>query len=1066
MTSEEHIQELFAQALERKTPAERDLFLDATCRDEPELRRQVASLLLAHEQAGDFLKQTIQLPPPEVAQELPGSMIGRYKLLEKIGEGGFGTVWMAEQQEPVRRRVALKIIKLGMDTKEVVARFEAERQALALMEHPNIAHVFDGGATATGRPYFVMELVKGVPITEYCDANRLPMRERLALFMQVCHAVQHAHQKGVIHRDLKPSNILVTERDGRPLPKVIDFGVAKATAGRLTEKTLFTRFHQWMGTPAYMSPEQAGLGSLDVDTRSDIYSLGVLLYELLTGRTPFDSRKLLEAGYDAVLKTIREQDPPKPSTRLSTLQAEELNGVATRRQAEPGKLHRLVQGDLDWIVMKCLEKDRVRRYETANSLASDVERHLENEPIVARPPSKLYRFQKLVRRNRLALAAAIVSVAALVVGFGISTWLLVKEREAHEHAVAAEKEQFRLRQQAEVGEKTASALLLFQRGQFQEAENVIYEVPPSLLRTSLQSTSGLDAWELLTRLGDRHAGLGEWRAAVSNLELVVEAAPADLLDVDGGRFHEAFASLLVQTGDLERYRQHCQFSLARTSGTKDPLAAERVAKACLILPSSGVDLAAVAALEEIALTRGRNHPFYSFFQATKGWLEYRQGHFAGALDWVQRSLASGSSLHEPGRVTAYAISAMAHYQLNDTNEAKAAFATGTRVARTMPAPDKGGRDNYYCDWIIAHALLRETKALIEGPAHAPPNQPRSGVSSEQQERLELMRAKGPEASLTILPIRLSGAPLPRLSEVVGFLLESQGLKRIELGETTFDSGTHTPMEQVAASLGEFVRQHPITTEYALYAEYNGTSDTGFVELRSVVADKSGATVWTDRQTPQEDALGTLEGPDLIEFSRLLVERLSPELGLSEETSAAAKPGKMARLIEERYGMPPASEQAALPARQDQMKKVGPSATLLVFPVRINEAADAVSATNLVRLINEAGLCKAAAAKQNLLLKASRDDANEMKAMWNLAREFRDYVRENPLDADYALYADCVFNPRWWEIGYVHFVVCNRQGEWVIVDMQNSHHADYQGLKPTSKDGYSRLMVRRLESYLH
>ena len=296
----------------------------------------------------------------------------------------------------MRRRVALKIIKLGMDTREVVARFEAERQALAMMDHPNIASVFDGGATDTGRPYFVMELVKGVPITDYCDANKLSTRERLELFMQVCQAVQHAHQKGVIHRDLKPSNILVTVKDDRPVPKVIDFGVAKATQARLTEKTLFTRFHQWIGTPAYMSPEQAGLGSLDVDTRSDIYSLGVLLYELLTGRTPFDTQKLLAAGYDAVMRTIREEEPPKPSTRLSTLAEEELSAVAAKRGAEPAKLNRLVRGDLDWIVMKALEKDRTRRYETANAFAQDVAAYLEQEPVSAAAPSAAYRARRFI----------------------------------------------------------------------------------------------------------------------------------------------------------------------------------------------------------------------------------------------------------------------------------------------------------------------------------------------------------------------------------------------------------------------------------------------------------------------------------------------------------------------------------------------------------------------------------------------------------------------------------------------------------------------------------------------
>ena len=322
--------------------------------------------------------QTVATEP--IAGESPGTVIGRYKLLEKIGEGGFGAVWLAEQQEPVRRKVALKIIKLGMDTKEVVARFEAERQALALMDHPNIARVFDGGATGSGRPFFVMELVRGVRITDYCDAKQLSTEQRLRLFMEVGQAVQHAHQKGVIHRDLKPSNVLVTEQDGRAVPKVIDFGIAKATGLQLTESTFFTRFNQLIGTPAYMSPEQAELGSQDVDTRSDIYSLGVLLYELLTGRTPFSDAELLRAGLVQVLRIIRESDPPKPSTQLSTLTQADLLAVAQRRAAEPARLNRLVRGDLDWIVIKCLEKDRARRYETANGL---VPLQITGEPLPA-----------------------------------------------------------------------------------------------------------------------------------------------------------------------------------------------------------------------------------------------------------------------------------------------------------------------------------------------------------------------------------------------------------------------------------------------------------------------------------------------------------------------------------------------------------------------------------------------------------------------------------------------------------------------------------------------------------
>src|SRR6266478_447626 len=327
-----------------------------------------------------------------------------------------------------------------MDTKQVIARFAAERQALALMDHPNIAKVLDGGATDTGRPYFVMELVKGIPITRYCDENKLDTRQRLHLFIQVCQAIQHAHQKGIIHRDIKPSNILVADHDGVAVPKVIDFGIAKATAGQtLTDKTLFTAFEQFIGTPAYMSPEQAKLSGLDIDTRSDIYSLGVLLYELLTGKTPFDAKRLVRAGLEEICRIIREEEPPRPSTKLSTLDAGEQSTVANQRQLEPPKLVGLIRGDLDWIVMKCLEKDRARRYETSNGLARDIERHLNNETVAARPPSNFYRFQKLARRNKVAFTAAGAVATALLIGFVVSSWLFIKERASRQRALAAER---------------------------------------------------------------------------------------------------------------------------------------------------------------------------------------------------------------------------------------------------------------------------------------------------------------------------------------------------------------------------------------------------------------------------------------------------------------------------------------------------------------------------------------------------------------------------------------------------------------------------------------------------
>jgi WD40 repeat protein/serine/threonine protein kinase len=448
---------------------ERAAFLDEACDGNAELRRGVERLLAAQAQANAFFDAG---PPDSPAQgvptrlspvpaadekprrEKPGDWLGRYKLLQQIGEGGCGVVYMAEQEEPIRRRVALKIIKLGMDTGQVIARFEAERQALAMMDHPNIAKVLDAGATDSGRPFFAMELVRGIKITDYCDENGLSVRERLDLFIKVCQAVQHAHQKGIIHRDLKPSNVLVTVNDGAAVPKVIDFGISKAIEGRLTDHTLFTAFEQFIGTPAYMSPEQAAMTSLDIDTRSDIYSLGILLYELLTGRTPFESKELLAVGLDEIRRMIREREPVRPSTRVGSLLEGERATTAHHRHASAPQLIQLLRTDLDWIVMKCLEKDRTRRYETANGLAQDLFRHLHHEPVVARPPGALYRIQKMVRRNKLLVAAVISIAAILVSGIVTSTWMAVRATSAQRRE---EEQRHRAFEQAQLAEENRRA---------------------------------------------------------------------------------------------------------------------------------------------------------------------------------------------------------------------------------------------------------------------------------------------------------------------------------------------------------------------------------------------------------------------------------------------------------------------------------------------------------------------------------------------------------------------------------------------------------------------------------
>ena len=488
---------IFLAAAEIASEQERRAYLDRACGDDPSLRASVEALLAAGAESGDLLDVTRTHVPAvdrSGSSDRPGSVIGPYKLLQEIGEGGMGVVYMAEQSRPVKRRVALKIIKPGMDSRHIVARFEAEQQALAMMEHPNVARVLDAGTTAAGRPYFAMELVKGIPITKYCDQNHLTNRQRLELFADVCYAVQHAHHKGIIHRDLKPSNVLVAEYDDQPVPKVIDFGVAKALNQSLTEKTMFTQYGQIVGTIEYMSPEQAKFNQLDVDTRSDIYSLGVLLYELLTGNTPFDKDRLRSTSFDELMRIIGEEDPPRPSTRLDS--SDTLAALAANRSTDAKKLAGLVRGELDWIVMRAMEKDRTRRYETASALADDVQRYLNDQPVEACPPSVGYRLRKLVRRHKTVLSRSaativIIGLSMMAVTFGLKYFsgreqLALHQTESQQQQQRLEQQRLREKQAREIGIPKIRKLL--GESKFVEAFTLAAEVD-AVYRTIRQSPS-------------------------------------------------------------------------------------------------------------------------------------------------------------------------------------------------------------------------------------------------------------------------------------------------------------------------------------------------------------------------------------------------------------------------------------------------------------------------------------------------------------------------------------------------------------------------------------------------
>jgi tetratricopeptide (TPR) repeat protein len=725
-------EELFDAAREMEDPARRSSFLETACNGDTALRSRVDELLAAEAEAEQFFADgslalslagtaappswssstaSEAVPPTLLDEESVGTRIGRYKLVQKIGEGGCGVVYMAEQEEPVRRRVALKIIKLGMETKSVIARFEAERQALAMMDHPNIARVFDAGATDRGSPYFVMELVRGVRITKYCDKNHLNIRQRLDLFIQICHAIQHAHQKGIIHRDIKPSNIMVALHDGVPVPKVIDFGISKATDARLADRISFTAYAQLIGTPDYMSPEQADMSGLDIDTRSDIYSLGVLLYELLTGKTPFDSKELLGSGLDDFRKTLRERAPPRPSDRLLTIPRSDVATAAESRETNPSRLYSLLRDDLDWVVMKALEKDHRRRYETANGLAMDIQRHLSCEPVTAHPQSGFYQFRKLVRRNRVVFATGGAVALALVFGLGTSTWLFLKERDAHQRAVTAEQQQAHLRVEAEARAKMTQAALLTSQEKFEEADRLMNEI--SLDQPTVEGSA------VLRSLGEWHAVQGHWKPAADRLSRLIQVDQLDGSDtytLDYLRLGPAY----IEMGDIVGFERFRDEAIARFSVGKCP-APDRILKICLLLPA---DARQLAALRTIAADSAKSYAeadtngdvFKAAWDAMSLALwEYRSGNYAKAVEWSNLCLSSAEK-NAPRSAAAMGILAMSSQRLGKPDEAATELVAGEELVEGKP---RGRLDlgtpvqGFWFDRSFARILLREAKGLID-----------------------------------------------------------------------------------------------------------------------------------------------------------------------------------------------------------------------------------------------------------------------------------------------------------------------------------------------------------------
>jgi serine/threonine protein kinase len=725
---------LFDAALQIADEPTRRAFLDQTCAAHPEMRERLDELLDAHLVSDAYLSSLIKAcavtaePSPQGSPvDAPGvfNQLGAYRLLERIGEGGCGVVYLAEQESPVRRRVALKVIRPGMDSERVIARFEMERQALAMMDHPHIAHVLDVGTTPYGRPYFAMEWVRGHKITDFCNEQKLDIRQRLELFIEVCQAIQHAHQKGVIHRDIKPSNVLVSMQDGKPQPKIIDFGIAKATDGSELAPDLTEVGGLPMGTLASMSPEQAVSGGSNVDTRGDVYSLGILLYELVCGQPAFDPAELSALGYPAALEILQHRKIPSPSAVIAGLTSADAEASAACRNSSPAKWLSSVKGDLDQVIMKCLEKDRSRRYETVNGLALDLARFLASEPVQARPPSALYRFCKFVDRNRVACVSGLLITLTVLAGFAVSTWLFLRENQArreqnrlrHE-AVVARSVETQLRAHAEAREACAQAAVKLFYNQFEQADQLLAAIPTQL------APSSLEAADVYRKVGNWHRLAGRMQQAAERFTSLASSITAvdrsDIYQISGDVLPAAVAT--CEVGDSTRYEQVRQIALDRFGPTQNPIVAEQILKACLLRPADPPTMEKIAPLAAF-LERSVEHQSKNGFRAddVSGWQCYslalwhhRRNDPAGTLRWGTLSLKCSTDA-ESRVVCVRLLLAMAHHQLGESEPARRLLADAEKPISSLMNSSSGtfsGTPDLWEDWVSAHVLLKEALQKI------------------------------------------------------------------------------------------------------------------------------------------------------------------------------------------------------------------------------------------------------------------------------------------------------------------------------------------------------------------